>query len=63
MDLSKYAGNTLKSLEDSGLTEEQVGLVCAAVLCALSEEVETAHMMVDYVDHHARLAAVGQEDE
>ena len=60
MDLSKYAGETLKFLEDSGLNEEQVGLVCAAVLCSLSKKVETAHKMVDFIDHHARLAAVGE---
>jgi len=56
-DLSKYAEKTLNFLEYSGLTEEQVGLVCAAVLCSLSSKVETAHKMVDYIDHQARLAA------
>ncbi len=63
MNLSKYAGKTLNFLEDSGLNEEQVGLVCAAVLCSLSAKVETAHQMVDYIDHQARLAAVVEEDE
>ena len=61
-DLSEYAAKTLNVLEDSGLNEEQVGLVCAAVLCSLSEKVETAHAMVDFIDHQARLAASTPED-
>ena len=61
-DLSEYAEKTLNFLEDSGLNEEQVGLVCAAVLCSLSAKVETAHKMLDYIDHQARLAASTPED-
>jgi len=62
-DLPEYASKVLNFLEDSGLTEEQTGLVAAVVLCGVSAEVETAHKMVDYIDHQSRLASFEEEDE
>ncbi len=58
MDLSPYAEKTLNFLEGSGLNPENAAMVSAAVLCALSNDVGTAHKMVDFIEH---LAA--QEDE
>jgi hypothetical protein len=62
-DLSEYAEKTLTFLQDSGLTEEEAAFVCAAVLCALSENSEVAHKMVDYVEYQTSLAAGGEMDD
>ena len=63
MDLSEYADKTLTFLEVSGLQPDEVAMVCTAILCALSDEIETAHEMVDFIDRQACLACAGQEDE
>ena len=63
IDLSEYADKTLTFLEVSGLQPDEVAMVCAAILCALSEKIETAHEMVDFLDCQANLAAAGQEVE
>ena len=62
-DLSEHADKTLKFLQDSGLTEEEAAFVCAAVLCALSENSEVAHKIVDYIEYQANLAAGGEMDD
>lgn len=62
-DLSRHADKTLQFLERSGLDPEETGLVAAAVLCAVTVEVETAHRMVEYIDTLAKLAATKEEVE
>ena len=63
MELSEYADKTLTFLEVFGLQPDEVAMGCAAILGALSDEIETAHEMVDFIDRQACPAATGQEDE
>ena len=55
-DLSEFAEIVLRFCEDSGLDQEQTGLVSAAVLCAVVEEIDIAISMVEFIDDRANQA-------
>ena len=61
LDISPHAEKTLDFLEGSGLNPEDAAMVCAAVLCAFSKDVGTAHKMVDFIDHLS--ARIAKEDK
>ena len=59
MELTETADAILHLCEDSGLTPEGTATVAAAVLCAVTVDVKTAHDIVDAIDRMAQQAEEG----